>query len=294
VGVLDTPLSELPLSRTSMFYWLEGARRSGVPMPRTLLFPLEGWRLRDLHVWEACFVEESNSGECRRIRGAIERLAERIVGEVAGTGIVYPLFARTDLCSCKHVVPPPNEVVDWHAVGRVLRRLLAYAADHAFYAAAMGALEDVSRGVAVREWIRPATWTRFTVPLLANRPYNRVEARVYVESGKAFMVIPYYHVNGLVERYHDVVGVDEWKRVLRDYKHVYAAKIIRDHALLADMAEKVVAAVDGGDWSVDFMLSEDGKWYMIDMAELERSWVPPTRDELPNGARRILALLREA
>lgn len=35
-----------------------------------------------------------------------------------------------------------------------------------------------------------------------------------------------------------------------------------------------IATALGGDWSVDWMQAADGEWYLIDMADADRSWIP--------------------
>lgn len=299
--LLSISLGDLPLDENSMLYWwppiakaiAEGALNLPVPETRIVALP-ESTKLWHIAMYEDCILaggedgdEDSGGFSCREAREIVNELARRTVSVVRESGLTYPVFIRTDQRSYKHEDPwdPVYKAEDEEDLYGKVHRLVLYASEELFVLAVNGKIDRVMRAVVARGWVEPETWVEFRDQHLRGTVYNRIEARLIVEDGRVMMGFPYYHIGGLVERFHEYVS--EWDYIFEAYHENYARIFLESYPLLREYAERIGRIVPGS-WSVDFMLSKNSEWYFIDMARAEESWKPPRYDKVKPEARRLL------
>lgn len=91
------------------------------------------------------------------------------------------------------------------------------------------------------------------------------EFRVFVRDDRVEHVQPYWPADALKDARPNL---PHWRRSLQ-----WAAKISNyDLDRITERALAAVAALDGGYWSVDFLIDEYDEWWLIDMAEGDRSF----------------------
>lgn len=102
-------------------------------------------------------------------------------------------------------------------------------------------------------------------------PYNRVEARTIVRNVKMKMLLPYYHISGMLQHYLE--DVDDWSYAIEAYRKNYVRLVIESLPTLKSYAKAIGRDVKGS-WGMDFLLARNGKWYFINMTLERDSWKP--------------------
>lgn len=169
--------------------------------------------------------------------------------EDAGDRMGYPLFLRTDLCSGKHMYldtcfVPKKEDLSAHVFRLIDNNCCK---DQAF------------TSFVFREFIELA-WQFKAFNGLPIAP----ERRYFIEDGDVTEHFPYWP--------HDAIRNPDnthWESALRNMNYETSEEIIQ----LTEYAEMVSRTLPGY-WSVDFAKARDGIWYLIDMAEGDKSWKP--------------------
>ena len=96
------------------------------------------------------------------------------------------------------------------------------------------------------------------------------ERRYFIKDGKIICHHPYWFEGAISgSRYHKPPLPENWK----DLSAQMNFESLGEKIILHNYAEKVAALLDGF-WSVDFCRGKTGTWYLIDMAEGEKSWHP--------------------
>lgn len=219
--------------RNNMLYWFPLLERADVLVPRTILLSTEV----DI---DAVLDGETPDGYDEFIR-AIERAAE---------AIGYPVFLRTGHTSAKHdwsrscFVPGPESIASGVA-GIVEYSMLA----------------DFL-GLPVRTWaVREFLPLQFTFRAFRGMPIAR-EFRVFVEDGKVLCLHPYWPKDSI--RNPDC---EDWQEKLEVISQV-TDDVISE-------AERIASALKphfDGSWSVDICQHQDGRYFVTDMAEADRSF----------------------
>ena len=252
---------------SSMLCWwprLKGRVRA----PETVLVPLYGLE----GLVDAAILEE------RPPAGQLAELGRRLVNALSV--VRPPVFIRTDQSSCKHWLfdGPP---VASNAAEALTKALLVLQCHEPFDQRLFGPPRP--RALAVREVLIPEKW------LDAERYKLRwfqgnIEVRVVVKEGRIEAIYPYYHIAGFEEYEYDVME-EHGDEIRRAYHERYVATIVKTIDDLLRQAEAAAKAL-GRDcnWSIDLMYArrrgeETPKWYVIDAALLEASWLPPRTTE---------------
>ncbi len=184
--------------------------------------------------------------------GDLLSAAERICPIGTADGRLGPVFLRTGHGSGKHTWSRTCMVRDRKRIGEHVSALVEWSA-----------LCDLPVNTwVVRELlpVRPL----FTCEVYCDLPLVR-EFRLFVEGGDVTHTQPYWPPQAVAEGRPDTAS---WTTLLHE-----ASQLANHEALtLEDMALRAVAAIGHGDWSVDFLQTVDGHWYLIDMADAARSY----------------------
>jgi len=223
--------------KTSLLYWWPKVKDLGIPVPRT-------------EIWEADLKSWFDAMEGGRLPPKIGFLdeAQRIARLIG-----YPLFLRTDLASGKHgwkrtCFVQEESALPEHIYGVLEENEIA------------GIVALDYRALVFREMLSllaPFTAFRGDLPIARERRY-------FVRDGQIECHHPYWP--------EDAIGnpsCGDWRTQLASLSY----ETIAEKQILADYSEKVAQAMKGY-WSVDYAFAVDGTWYLIDMAEGEKSWHP--------------------
>lgn len=229
------------MNKTSLLYWWPKVKDLGIPVPRT-----EIWDMGDgLKSWFYAMEGRRLSSDLFFVEEA-EQVA-RLIG--------YPLFLRTDLASGKH---------DW--------KRTCYVEDESVLPDRIYRLLDANEragivGLDYRALVFRQMLTLFA-PFVAFRgdlPIAR-ERRYFIRHGKLECHHPYWIEEAVAGGRPEAEG---WRETLAMLNTEHETEI----AVLTSYSEKV-AEVMGEYWSIDYAFALDGTWWLIDMAEGEKSWHP--------------------
>lgn len=228
------------MEKTSLFYWLPKIKNPNLNMPKTecLKIPFEAlYRLLD--------------GEIEQFN-----VYKKAVFETAAK-IGYPLFLRTDLCSGKH---------DWLNTCYVAQEkdLLQHIFNVVEANAMAGFMGLDFSGLVFREFIE-IDWT---FKAFRGLPIGK-ERRYFIQGGKVLCHHAYWTKEAFEKGYHHQDLPDNWEIELSKLNEEPQVEI----EMLTRQAESVAIALTGY-WSVDFCLGKNGLWYLIDLAEGNKSWHP--------------------
>ena len=232
-----------------MAYWWPKIRGLRIPMPQTVLIPVT-------------FTEDG------------DYLSEETHKMVESTAyhMGYPVFIKTDLCAGKHDFAEtcyvPNKEILHHNLERL--RDDNFCKDLMF------------THIAVRRFIDLA-WQFKAFRYLPIAP----ERRYFIDEGKVLCRHAYWPEDA-IEFYNIEIpeNPDRSYEKTMALREMYVARKKEEYLpllremnvehpqeinILTDYSE-MVARVLPGYWSVDFALGRDRKWYLIDMAEGDRSY----------------------
>jgi hypothetical protein len=236
-------------NKNSMTYWWPKIKGLKIPMPQTVFVP----------------VTFTGDGDC------LSEETHKIV-ESTAYHMGYPVFIKTDLCAGKHDYDETCYVPDKEHIHFNLERLR----DDNF------CKDLMFTHFAVRRYIELA-WQFKAFRDLPIAP----ERRYFIDDGNVICRHPYWPEDA-IEFYNLNIPEDprrtfEESMALRESlvakRKEETLPLLREmnveHPqeinILTDYSE-MVARVLPGYWSVDFALGRDKKWYLIDMAEGERSY----------------------
>lgn len=225
------------ISKTSMLYWWDKVKGLEIPIPKTEIIEIPFEHLIKL------------------LDG--DPLPDKYIPEVfyKANKVGYPLFLRTDMGSAKHSWEHTCYVQEEKELFRHIWSLI----DNTLAMGMFGELDP--NALVFREFLRlDHSFTAFSgLPISCERRY-------FVRDGLVQCHHPYW--------IHDAL-VGSWKQPsIRNWEEELV--IINDEqpkeiTLLTEYTSKVGAVLDGY-WSVDFAKSIDNIWYLIDMAEGDKSW----------------------
>ena len=223
--------------RTALSYWFPKLVAADLPVPETAPIPMPARAQED--IWRI-FDGKEMTGAAQPFFDTVKSVAD-LIG--------YPCFLRTDHTSAKHdwertcCLDGPDNIAE-HVIGIV---------EYSEMAGLIGL--PYSRWV-VREILptRPIG----VCPRFGNMPISR-EFRFFVEDAEIQCWHPYWPREALQQG-----GADNIESVYEQLCKV------EDEGPLLELASAAGEAV-GGAWSVDLLETERG-WYVIDMAEAEKSF----------------------
>ena len=253
------------MNPTSLLHWWPATSGLGIPVPRTEIVELAEPMDAELLMYSCAEHGPDDPEACSRDghQGLIAAYEGRLKAAAALVAPSYPVFLRTDFVSGKHSWVETCYVPSEDEIGQH-----AYAVTEAHALALwMAGPSAYMRAFVVREFLDLADdLTAFNgMPIAPERRY-------FIEDGKVRCHHPYWSdedniANGL--SYGNAERPADWLARLRTLN----AEQLDEIELLSDYAVRVGKALSGA-WSVDFALTRDGQWFLIDMAVAGESWHP--------------------
>lgn len=226
---LARPQPERRENPTSLCYWWPKVKDLGIPVPRTMILPV------DAELFMPVFDGEPLA----------PAFAESLHKVAADFG--FPLFLRTDLQSGKHgwkdtcYIPDP---------ARFERNVLGVVEENLLGACSFGPMFEA---LVFREFLELET---SFIAFYGDMPVNK-ERRYFVRDGAVVCHHPYWPPHSIEGHTED----RDWPGKLAELNEEIGEEV----TLLSRYALLVSAALPGF-WSVDFAKAKDGKWYLIDIA----------------------------
>ncbi len=222
------------LDRTCLSYWFPLIQAAGLPVPRTEIVETECELLR--------LVDGKTPEGYPVFRAELYAAAERIG---------YPCFLRTGHTSNKHEWRDSCHVQHVRDMERHVFNLIEFSAICDFI------------GLPSNVWVvRELIPTTPAFHAFRGMPIVR-EFRLFTKDNKAICLHPYWPDHSIRQPTDE-----DWKSRLAAMSKITASRADR----LKGMAENAAKATGHGDWSVDFLQDSNGKWWLTDMAEADRSW----------------------
>lgn len=226
----------------SMMYWYPKLKDiKGIKTPKTIMVEVP-WD-------EACKLLDNEPFS--------KDIEERILEAMDKIG--YPCFLRTDLASAKHDFEQTCYI---DSKDRYFRNFCALIDNNLAYDHFFGA-------VAIREYIQPASkFKAFNgLPITPERRY-------FIQDGKVLCHHPYWPED-CIEFWNDTPEPDGWEEMLAEMNY----EPVDEVRYLTDLSLRVANNFEGY-WSIDYMKSQAGDWYLIDMAIGGKSYHPPCEWEV--------------
>jgi hypothetical protein len=234
-------------SRSSLLFWHPKIINLDVPSPRTEIVRLTAGEVRQYAEFE---------GDILYLEGLSARVAKTIKSKFS-----LPVFLRTDEFSYKHKWKDSCFLGDAQNLASHLAQIISGSRE-------AGIIGLPIEAIAIREFIPMDT--RFYA-FNGDMPVNS-ERRYFIRDGKIVCHHPYW-VEDAIEEWASAASRTElpsnWKDMLRGLNLESA----EEKRLLTGYSEKVAKSISGY-WSVDFCRAKDGRWWLIDMAEGDKSWHP--------------------
>ncbi|MFA5217023.1 ATP-grasp domain-containing protein [Sulfuricurvum sp.] len=219
--------------KSSMFLWYPLVKDLPIPQPKTEMYRFDEMELE--------LIQDERIPDT--IFEHIKPLADKIG---------FPLFMRTDFSSCKH---------GWEKTCYVETSLNLKSHIFELLTDSMmqGWMTYSDHGIVLREFVPLVTgFTAFH----GNLPINK-ERRYFIRDGKVQCHHPYWYPDAITGH----TKQDNWRFLVGRLNQETKPEI----ELLTKYAEMVGTVVEGY-WSVDFAMGKDGKWYLFDMAEGDKSF----------------------
>lgn len=209
----------------------------GIKTPRTEIVQTK------LPLWSLCDGKAPEPTDGETWHGFLDGLAE-IAMRVGGGG---PVFMRTGQGSGKH------EWRDTCFIGDATRETIG---QHVCQLVEWSELVDML-GLPTNVWvIRELLPTKPVFTAFRGMPITK-ERRYFIKDGKTVCRHPYWPAEAFEGRSQAPAG---W----RDALEVMNNPTLEEWAELTELSDRV-GAVIGGDWSIDWLMTERG-WYLTDMA----------------------------
>ena len=236
------------MERNSLLYWYPKLKDLGIPTPKTEIVELKNQHSELIPI-------------CDGDMSPLEPNWKEILQKARKIG--FPLFMRTDEFSGKH---------NWKKTCYVekeenLKQNIYHLIEDSFCADVVGL---PIRAIVLREFIPMKTlFTAF----YGDMPVNP-EIRFFIKDGEV-LCWHWYWIEDAIEKGtpKDKLPFD-WRYRLEDAKKKYLTG--NDLLWLTNDVRKIAKKFDGY-WSVDFCMSKDNRWILIDMAEGHKSWHPNCR-----------------
>lgn len=221
--------------RNSLAWWFPKIEAAGLPVPST--------RIVETDVELLALLDGHEPEGFQRFISDLQAAAMQVGG--------YPFFLRTGHGSGKH---------DWRETCFVEGALEA----HVVALVEWSALADIM-GLPTDVWVARALIP--TAPLFRCRRYGDFpvtrEFRLFVRDNHVEHIQPYWPREAVEQGDPDD---PDWESKL-----AFASKT-DDTFALDPLASAACEAVGGGFWSVDFLQDREGRWWLTDMADGDRSF----------------------
>jgi hypothetical protein len=220
-------------NKSCLSYWFPIVSKiEGIKTPKTFLYPI--------HFEEQLtLLDQPPSSRTKEVIESIKKQANKLG---------FPVFIKNSLFSGKH---------DWLMTCFVNSedKLLSHFKKITNFAYGVGCAESMFW--ILREYINP----KYTFTAHNGMPVTK-ERRYFVENGKVVFHHPYWVPNSV-----DNPSSPNWESELEAIN----LESLEEISLLKALTEKVGIAL-GDSWSVDWMQSDSGEWFLIDMAESNKSF----------------------
>ena len=245
----------MQIEPTSMLYWYPLIAGLDIPQPKTQILPVSS---KIVLKYLFAIVDESEQ-DYNELRPQWERYITKLESMAEGLG--YPVFMRTDVFSGKH---------DWNRTCFVPCR--ADLGKHLFNLIEMTQLVDfmglLTHAIVLREFLQLDS--PFVAPHFGNMPVAR-ERRYFIRGGKV-LCHHHYWIEDAVRAASPVNPTWQQELALLNREPKAEVKLLTEYA---EMVAKVLPEY----WSVDFACDAGGTWWLIDMAEGEKSWHPECKEK---------------
>lgn len=244
--------------KNDLFYWYPKLQEiEGILTPVTSILKLYAPLEKPL------YGEPLEDGDQEKIDEFFKRL-KNIILETVG----IPCFMRTAHTSAKHYWKDTCHLKDIDRLERQVYQIVEFS--H------MAGIVSLPHDTWV---IREFLDLQYVFHAFSDMPIAR-EFRFFIRDGKVIHVQPYWP-EGAIEGHINEEENANWKEILRDTINTISSEERED----LKQAINLVAANIDGFWSVDFAQHIEGKWYCIDMAVGEDSYIyePPNLKELMVG-----------
>jgi len=227
----------------SLLYWYPKVKDLDIPMPKTEIV-----ELKNTHVELMTIIDGNFS--------VLEPYWREILDKSQKIG--FPLFMRTDEFSSKHNWKNTCYVQSETELKEHIRNLF----EDSFCADVWGL---PLRAIVFREYI---PMKNLFVAFRGEMPVNP-EIRFFIKDGKV-QCWHWYWIEEAIKESRKLPK--DWKERLIRAKSDYM--LGQNLILLTDYATTVAEHIEGY-WSVDFCLSKEDTWFLIDMAQANQSWHQP-------------------
>ena len=204
------------------------------------------------------FVDVSEHETIRWIDEGIPQEIVKKINNVVDNNFQYPVFIRTDLLSGKHDYEDTCLIENKETLERNLWKL-----NEQHFLAMMRNGNELTAFL-IREYLNIKS--QFTA-FYADLPIG-VEVRHFIKDGRWEKGHYYWPKESILHP-----DKDDWKSGI-DKMKVEAVEDLDKHRGMAKLVGKSI----GGNWSIDFAKTEDGCWYLIDMATYQDSYMTEEDD----------------
>ncbi len=233
------------MDKSSLLYWFPKVKDLGIPIPRTKIVPLTQEEIKSYR-------------ECGGDTIRFPRLNQQ-VRQVIEQNFSLPVFIRTDEYSGKHSWNKTCFLDDLNNLERNLANLLGDSMTVNF----LGPLP--LQAIVVRQFIKMDT--RFNA-FSGNMPVNP-ERRYFVRDKVIECHHPYWIEDAVKKGTQESMLPKNWRKIVGELN----CETEKEVRLLTSYSSRVAKIVPGY-WSIDFCKAKYRTWYLIDMAEGEKSWHP--------------------
>jgi len=238
--------------KNSMEYWFPKLRELDIRMPKTIMIDAE-------------MFPDDEDGDV--LIGYDKNELEKAADELG-----YPVFIRTDKASAKHQMDRISKIYEGIGKEELHGKVHMLADDN--LSKGIGGLQFSS--IAVREWLNIKHHFK---AFGGNLPIG-YEIRAFVRDGE-IECEHFYWVKGAIEE--ALVKPDGWEEKWKKTKEETMENYESSDGLFARaMVERIAKKFEGW-WSVDLALTEEGAWYVIDMARGEDSFHNSDCEHCPAG-----------
>lgn len=231
-------------SKSSLLYWYPKVNGLGIPKPKTEVIKLTENEKEGYYKGE---------GDCFGL-DRLEKEVKRTVEE----NFSLPIFLRTDEFSNKYLWKKSCYIDNLDNLKENLFEIICG-----------GKLADIMglpiEAIVVREFIPMDT--KFHA-FHGEMPINP-ERRYFIKDGKVQCHHPYWIEDAIEKGTPKNKLPANWRKIIREINAEAKDEvdILRGYSL-------IIASIMENYWSIDFCKAKDGKWFLIDMAEGEKSWHP--------------------
>jgi hypothetical protein len=221
--------------------WFHSVEKAGVRHPKTLTLALSAEL--QAQIIDGLPADDKTSVE-------VDDLVKKI--QVFGKEVGYPIFAKTSFSSSKH-----NWLESCHIASGDQQTIMAHIAELVSFQCMVG-IETFTPELVIREMIPTApAFTAFYGQMPITEEY-----RVFCRNGVMEGYQPYWPAHSIQKP-----SIKGWQEALE----AISTPTTQDLGFMAKASERITKSL-GGYWSVDFLKDREGKLWLIDMAEGDKSF----------------------